>query len=390
MGRYMKIIYFTFMGVLWYPLPWIEYERFKREVNEMLQGDEKGMKNESVEKTGTLSRQQLRQLEAKEKTKFQIVLDWIIMVLPVVCGILAILEYKLVPDMISNTNPNTYVGALIFFIGLYVLYFLISLIKKFQGNLMSIEELRYRAPLISALFLLLGAYDYMTLKTGILTQPFVPCMNAILNIAWTDRAYLIECTLHTLRLMFLGYFAGVAVGLVTGITCGYSEKVKYWVNPIIKFLGPIPTPTWIPIIMVVASSLFKGAIFIIALGSWFAVTVASMTGISNVDKSYFEAARTLGANERQLVFRVAIPYAMPSILQGCTQAMSSACVSITVAEMMGVKAGLGWYMNWAKSWASYDKMFAALFVICIIFTLVTKGLELIKRRLLRWQNGVVK
>lgn len=390
MGRYMKIIYFTFMGVLWYPLQWIEYKRFKREVNEMLQGDEKGMKNESVEKTGTLSRQQLRQLEAKEKTKFQIVLDWIIMVLPVVCGILAILEYKLVPDMVSNMNPNTYVGALIFFIGLYVLYFLISLIKKFQGNLMSIEKLRYRAPLISALFLLLGAYDYMTLKTGILTQPFVPCMNAILNIAWTDRAYLIECTLHTLRLMFLGYFAGVAVGLVTGITCGYSEKVKYWVNPIIKFLGPIPTPTWIPIIMVVASSLFKGAIFIIALGSWFAVTVASMTGISNVDKSYFEAARTLGANERQLVFRVAIPYAMPSILQGCTQAMSSACVSITVAEMMGVKAGLGWYMNWAKSWASYDKMFAALFVICIIFTLVTKGLELIKRRLLRWQNGVVK
>ena len=356
----------------------------------MLQGDEKGMKNESVEKTGTLSRQQLRQLEAKEKTKFQIVLDWIIMVLPVVCGILVILEYKLVPDMVSNMNPNTYVGTLIFFIGLYVLYFLISLIKKFQGNLMSIEKLRYRAPLISALFLLLGAYDYMTLKTGILTQPFVPCMNAILNIAWTDRAYLIECTLHTLRLMFLGYFAGVAVGLVTGITCGYSEKVKYWVNPIIKFLGPIPTPTWIPIIMVVASSLFKGAIFIIALGSWFAVTVASMTGISNVDKSYFEAARTLGANERQLVFRVAIPYAMPSILQGCTQAMSSACVSITVAEMMGVKAGLGWYMNWAKSWASYDKMFAALFVICIIFTLVTKGLELIKRRLLRWQNGVVK
>ena len=215
-------------------------------------------------------------------------------------------------------------------------------------------------------------------------------MNAILNIAWEDKSYLIECTLHTLRLLFLGYFIGVFVGLITGITCGYSEKVRYWINPIIKFLGPIPTPTWIPIIMVVVSSLFKGAVFIIALGSCFAVTVASMTRISNVDKSYFEAARTLGANERQLVFRVAIPYAMPSILQGCTQAMSSACVAITIAEMMGVKAGLGWYMNWAKSWAAYDKMFAALFVICIIFTIVTKVLELVKKRLLRWQNGVVK
>ena len=35
-----------------------------------------------------------------------------------------------------------------------------------------------------------------------------------------------------------------ALGLVTGITCGYSEKARYWVDPVIKFLGPIPTSTW--------------------------------------------------------------------------------------------------------------------------------------------------
>lgn len=353
-------------------------------------GDKKKMKREETERLASLSRQELKELEAKEKTMFQIALDWIIMVLPIICGVIAILEYKMIPDKITNNNPNTYVGALGVFIGIYFLYFMVAVIKKMRGNLQTIEKLRFKAPLMAVLFLLLAGYDYLTVKTGILTQPFIPCMNAILNIAWEDKTYLIECTLHTLRLLFLGYFIGVAAGLVTGIVCGYSEKVRYWINPIIKFLGPIPTPTWIPIIMVVFTSLFKGAVFIIALGSWFAVTVASMTGISNVDKSYFEAAKTLGANERQLVFRVAIPYAMPSILQGCTQAMSSACVAITVAEMMGVKAGLGWYMNWAKSWAAYDKMFAALFVICIIFTVVTKGLDIIKRRLLRWQNGVVK
>ena len=50
--------------------------------------------------------------------------------------------------------------------------------------------------------------------------------------------------------------------------------------------------------MVIASSLFAGAVFIIALGSWFAVTVASLTGISNVDKDFFEAARTLGRQQK--------------------------------------------------------------------------------------------
>lgn len=339
---------------------------------------------------GKLTRQQLRDLEAKEKTKTQIVLDKIIIILPIICSILAMLEYMLIPDGSPNDNSHTYLGFLIVLGCAYVVYIAFALFRKWKNDKLAMEQLRYRAPLLSALFLLLTAYDYLTLKTGILTQPFVPCMNAILNIAWIDRAYLLECTLHTLRLLFLGYFIGVVLGLITGITCGYSERIRYWINPIIKFLGPIPTSTWIPIIMVVATSLFAGAVFIIALGSWFAVTVASMTGIANVNREFFEAARTLGAKERQLIFRVAIPHAMPSILQGCTQAMSTACTAIIIAEMMGVKAGLGWYMNWAKSWSSYDKMFAALFMICFIFTIVTKALDLIKRRVLRWQNGVVK
>ena len=347
-------------------------------------------KTEQINVDGKLTRQQLKELETKEMTPLQRFFELIIMILPLVCGIIAILEYKLIPDKSMNLNPNTYLWVLIGLVVAYNVYGWYSAYKRVKGDKSVYEKLRFRAPLFSALFLLLAVYDYLTIKTGVLTQPFVPCMNFILNAAIKDYQMILTCTMHTLWLLFLGYFSGVALGLVTGITCGYSKKCRYWVDPIIKFLGPIPTSTWIPIMMVVASSLFGGAVFIIALGSWFAVTVASMTGIANVDKDYFEAARTLGATGRQLVFQVAIPHAMPSILSGCTQAMSSSCVAIMIAEMLGVKSGLGWYMNWSKSWASYDKMFAALFVICIIFTVVTKGLEAIKRHVLRWQNGAEK
>ena len=337
-----------------------------------------------------LTRKQLLELEREKKTKLQLWLDLLIWLSPFLGGLVSILEYTRIPDNSLNRNPGTYLGFLFILIAAYGVYCVVSLAALTQGNRDIIDKQRYRAPLFTALFLLFAFYDYLTLKTGILTQPFVPCLNFVINAAWTDRAMLLDCTIHTLGLLFLGYFIGVAVGLVTGITCGYSSRCRYWVDPIIKFLGPIPTSTWIPIMMVVASSLLQGAMFIIALGSWFAVTVASMTGISNVDPEYFEAARTLGASDRQLVFRVAIPRAMPSIFQGCTQAMSSSCTAIMIAEMLGVKSGLGWYMNWSKSWASYDKMFAALFVICFIFTVVTKTLEAVKRRVLRWQVGVEK
>ena len=337
-----------------------------------------------------LTRQQLKDLEQKELTPLQRFFELIIMILPLVCGIIAILEYKLIPDKGRNANPGYYLTFVVILVVAYCIWGWYTAFKRIKGDKNPYEKLRYKAPLFSALFLLLAAYDYLTLKTGILTQPFVPCLNFVINAAVNDYEMLIECTIHTLYLLFLGYFSGVALGLITGILCGYSKRCRYWIDPIIKFMGPIPTSTWIPIIMVIASNLFSGAVFIIALGSWFAVTVASMNGIANVDKDYFEAARTLGASSRQLVFNVAIPHAMPSILSGCTQAMSSSCVAIMIAEMLGVKSGLGWYMNWSKSWASYDKMFAALFVICIIFTVVTKSLDAVKRYVLRWQIGAEK
>ncbi|MDO5111127.1 MAG: ABC transporter permease subunit [Clostridia bacterium] len=356
----------------------------------MLPENQQQLCDADADQLTSLTREQLKELETKEKTAKEKILEGITIAMPVICGLIAILEYTQIPDKSKNVHPERYFYLLCLSIAAYVVYFIIALVRKRAGVNATYERVHYKAPLFAGLFVFLAFYDYMTLKTGILTQPFVPCMNSIINAFCKDYMMLLDCTLNTLKLLLLGYSAGVFLGLITGITCGYSKKVRYWIDPIIKFLGPIPTSTWIPVTMVIASSLFGGAVFIIALGAWFAVTVASMTGISNVDKDFFEAARTLGASERQLVFRVAIPHAMPSILQGCTQGMSSSCVALIIAEMLGVKSGLGWYMTWQTGWASYDKTFAALFVICFIFTMVTKGLEKIKRHVLRWQNGAEK
>ena len=276
-------------------------------------------KNTTVEQLSSLNRRQLKELEEKEKTRAQKTLEAIVMLLPILCGAVALVEYLVIPNKSRNWKPWSYVWVLGIAIAAYIIFLLYATIKSRGGEKQFYEKLHYKAPRYSALFLFLALYDYLTLKTGVLTQPFVPCMNYIINAFLVDYKMLLDCTLNTLKLLFIGYTIGVSLGLLTGITCGYSKRVRYWVDPIIKFLGPIPTSTWIPIII-------------------------------NVKKDYFDAAKTLGANNRQLVFRVAIPHAMPSILQGCTQAMSSSCVAIMIAEMLGVKSGLGWYMTWQMVW----------------------------------------
>ena len=247
----------------------------------------KNERNADVALLSGLTRRQLKELEEKEKTPAQKTAEAIIMILPLLCGCIAMAEYVILPNNSRNSKPWSYVWVLGAAMCIYLVCFIVSLIRRARGEKQFYEKLRYKAPRYAALFIFLAVYDYLTLKTGTLTQPFVPCMNYIINAFLVDYKMLADCTLNTLKLLFIGYSIGVTLGLITGIACGYSKKARYWLDPIIKFLGPIPTSTWIPIIMVVATSLFGGAVFIIALGSWFAVTVASLTGISNVGKEYF-------------------------------------------------------------------------------------------------------
>lgn len=340
---------------------------------------------QTQEQARVLTRDELSMLENKPMTKQQKILDRLIRLLPLLCGCLCLLEYFILPDVAVNRNEWTYV----IFIGALMAAYLVALVVSLLRR-KPVSKMRYMAPCYSAIALVLMMYDIFTLKSGILPMPYFPWINQILNAMISDAAYLAECSLSTLRLLMSGYFCGAALGLVTGIACGYSKKINYWISPIMKFLGPIPSTTWIPLVMVLASSLFGGSVFIIALGVWYAVTLASLTGISNVERSYFEAARTLGAKKTQLVFRVAIPYAIPSIFQGLTQGMSTACTALLVAEMIGTESGLGWYINWQKSWAQFGKMYAAIVLICLIFTLITYILQVIRRACTRWQKGVTQ
>ncbi|MFO3665974.1 ABC transporter permease [Anaerococcus sp. ENR0831] len=313
------------------------------------------------------------------------IINIIKLILPIIMGLIAVFEYVYLPNHRPTAKQtNFYNGFLWILIGIYTLSLLISIKNKKLR-----EHLIYKAPFYCLILLILMGLDILTLKTEKLRLPYFPYADMIFNAIVKDSDYILQSTFSSLKLLFIGYFIGSLLGLLTGILCGYSKKVSYWVEPFMKILGPIPTTTWLPVVMVLATTLFKGAVFIIALGVWFSVTLATMTGIRNVDRSYYEAAKTLGASENQLIRKIAIPSALPNIFQGLTAGMSSACTSLLIAEMMGVESGLGWYINWKKSWAEYSNMYGAIIIICLTFLFVNWVLRKLRDRALIWQEGMV-
>lgn len=90
-----------------------------------------------------LTRQQLKEIEAREKTPFQKMLDNIIMLFPIVCGIIACWEYLTIPDNSPNSDPMTYLGFLIILIAVYTLYLLFAGFRNLRGDKTVIEKVRH-------------------------------------------------------------------------------------------------------------------------------------------------------------------------------------------------------------------------------------------------------
>jgi len=334
---------------------------------------------------------ELHRLESSPKSKLRRTFERILTILPLLLVAAHMAEYKLMPNFpkyaanrIAYPVSDTYT----IFLGILAFALLIYLVSSFFSD-RKYERLVHSAPLYCVIVIILSLYDIATLKTGILQLPYFPWADRILLAIIEDRKMLLDCVTNSLILLFTGYLAGAAAGLFCGVGAGWSKKIRYWIMPLLKLLGPIPSTTWISIILVVASSLFAGSVFMIALGVWYPVTMAALNGVANVNRSNFEVARTFGANRLELVFKVAIPAAMPSIFNGLTQGMGIACTALMVAEMLGVESGLGWYINWQRGWAEFAKMYAAVIIICLTFTAVNFVLTLIKKRVLRWKEEYV-
>ncbi|MDF3001494.1 MAG: putative nitrate/sulfonate/bicarbonate transporter permease protein [Bacillota bacterium] len=236
----------------------------------------------------------------------------------------------------------------------------------------------------------LALWDILGTKTLLLPQPFFPGPSRILEALLMEGGFIFENTLYSLRLFTAGFVSGVVIGVVTGILIGWFPKIYYWVYPVLKITGVIPAVAWMPFALTLFPTPFLAATFLIVISAWFPVAFLTAQGIASTQKVYYEVAKTLGARTSFLVFRVAIPNAMPHIFTGISTANAYAFTTLVISEMMGQPGGLGYYINASRVWSAYYKVFAAIIIMAILFSLIMWGIGVIQRWALRWQRGLVK
>jgi NitT/TauT family transport system permease protein len=252
------------------------------------------------------------------------------------------------------------------------------------------ERVRSIGPWLVALALGLTTWELFTAKTASLPAPFFAPPQSLIEVFVSDWPRLLDSACNSIKLLLVGIIIGAVAGFVVGVLIGWSRTANYWIHPVLRVLGPVPTTALLPISFYFFPSSWSTAIFLIALGTAFPVAILTWSGVANVNKNYYDVARTMGASPWFLVLRVAIPAALPQVFVGLFMGLGAAFSTLVVAEMLGVKSGLGWYLTWAQGWASYPNMYGALLVMAVLFSGVISLLFLLRDRLLSWQKGTVK
>jgi NitT/TauT family transport system permease protein len=249
---------------------------------------------------------------------------------------------------------------------------------------------RHTAPLLAGGFVWLTVWDLVTLKMNWMPLPYFPGPDVVFQGMIDDRTILLDSTYQSLKLLLTGYLSGVAAGVISGVLMGWFRLIRYWGMPVLKLVGPIPATALIPLAMLLFTNTFFSAAALIGWAVWFPVTMLTTSGIASVPVSFLDVARTLGAGRGYLIFRVAIPAALPTIFVGVFMGLLVSFLTLCVAETVGVQNGLGYYVKWQQGYAEYGKVFGALIIMGVFFSALLTLLFKVRDWILVWQKGVIQ
>jgi NitT/TauT family transport system permease protein len=173
--------------------------------------------------------------------------------------------------------------------------------------------------------------------------------------------------LATLGAVALGFAVGAGAALTVGYALARFALVERLLSPYLVAAQAMPILALAPLIAIWFGPGLAGKVLICALIVFFPVAVATMVGIRSVDARLLELGRSLRATRRQVLTKLEIPAALPSILGGMRVGVTLAVVGAIVGEWAGAERGLGVLINLARgSMFDIPLMFAALLTIALV------------------------
>lgn len=225
---------------------------------------------------------------------------------------------------------------------------------------------------------------------GLVPAFLLPSPLDVIEALIADAPLLASHGLVTLTEALAGLACGVAAGFGLAVLMDRFALVKAALNPLVTLSQTIPTVAIAPLLVLWLGYGMLPKVLLVALTTFFPITVALAEGFASVDPDAIDLMRTMGANRWQIFHYVKIPAAAGSFFSGLRISATYAVVGAVVAEWLGGFDGLGVYMTRVRKSYSYDQMFAVILIISALSLALMGLIDLIARIAMPWRAATNK
>jgi taurine transport system permease protein len=160
-----------------------------------------------------------------------------------------------------------------------------------------------------------------------------------------------------------GWLLGAIVGAPLGLLMGRVLIIRKLATPYVEFFRFIPPIAFVTLFLIWFGTGEQAKILLIFYTSVFIVVVNTMAGVLSIKSNSIRAALCLGATNRQVLWRVILPEAIPYIVTGMRLAMGNSFMTIVAAEMLAASSGIGYIMWTSRGFMLTDQIFVALITL---------------------------
>ena len=189
--------------------------------------------------------------------------------------------------------------------------------------------------------------------------------------------------LVTLLRLFAGFSIAVILGVVLGLAAAASPSINAVVRPIVRVLAPLPKVALYPALLLLLGFGHGSKITLVVADALFPILLSTYYGAATVEQKLVWSAMAAGTPPREVLLKVVLPAAAPSILTGCRIGLVISCIVVFLAEMITSTDGLGHVLVTASRNFQAVDMFVPLITISLLGLLLNGLLQMVRSYLLR-------
>jgi NitT/TauT family transport system permease protein len=215
----------------------------------------------------------------------------------------------------------------------------------------------------------------------------LPGPAAVFDALFENSDLLLKASGETLTEIVLATVIAVLAGFVTAVLISLRPLARRMLFPYILTTQVVPKVALAPILVAWFGIGVQSRLILAILIAYFPMVINTMTGIIGVREAHLRYARSLAASDWQVLVKVRLPEALPSIIGGVKITAGAAVIGIVVGEFVATEGGLGKVIIEAGAVLNTALMIAATFLIAAIGLALLGALEVIERRVIYWQVG---